>query len=77
MQYGNSALHNAACSGLLHVTKLLLHAQADIFARNTARRTACHMAAQEGHDAVAAFLETRMIFVSGVSSFILLSKQLH
>ncbi|KAF2360960.1 IBR domain [Trinorchestia longiramus] len=59
---GNTALHYAASSGLMNVTQLLLHANVDIFARNNARFTACHMAAANGHNNIASFLETRMIF---------------
>lgn len=63
---GNTALHCAANSGLRRCTELLVFNGAPLFLENNEKFTPCDLAMRAGHDDIATFLESRMVFVSAV-----------
>ena len=63
-QNGNTALHNAAASGLKAVVELLVSHGAPLFLENTERLTPCDVGMKANFHDIALFLESRMVFVS-------------
>ncbi|XP_066249800.1 ankyrin repeat and IBR domain-containing protein 1-like [Euwallacea similis] len=59
---GNTALHCAAHSGLRRCAELLVYNGAPLFLENNEKMTPCDLAMRAGHDDIAGFLESRMVF---------------
>ncbi|KAL1501925.1 hypothetical protein ABEB36_007156 [Hypothenemus hampei] len=59
---GNTALHWAAHSGLRRCAELLVYNGAPVFLENLEKFTPCDLAMRAGHDDIAGYLESRMVF---------------
>ncbi|XP_071447083.1 ankyrin repeat and IBR domain-containing protein 1-like [Hetaerina americana] len=62
---GNTALHNAAASGLRRCVELLIGQGSPLFVENHDRLTPCDLAVRALHLEVAQLLETKMVFAEG------------
>ncbi|KAG8232843.1 hypothetical protein J437_LFUL012647 [Ladona fulva] len=62
---GNTALHNAAASGLRRCVELLIGHGSPLFIENHDRLTPCDLAVRSLHLEVAQLLETKMVFAEG------------
>ena len=70
-QYGYTALHYAAQSGLRKCIEYLVAHGADVFLENHDGLTPCDLAVREGQHHVAQFLESKMVFSSGTPEQVL------
>ncbi|XP_046384955.1 uncharacterized protein LOC124155281 [Ischnura elegans] len=62
---GNTALHNAAASGLRRCVELLIGQGSPLFVENHDHLTPCDLAVRALHLEVAQLLETKMVFAEG------------
>lgn len=66
-EFGNTPLHYAARSGLYHCVQLLVADGASLYEENQNGDTACDFAIKGGFNAIASFLESRMVFSESAS----------
>ncbi|CAD5126134.1 DgyrCDS14303 [Dimorphilus gyrociliatus] len=60
----NTPLHFAAKSGLKQCVEYLVSQNADLFAENDDKHTACDLAEKSGYKEIALYLESKMVFYS-------------
>lgn len=58
----NTALHYAAASGLKRCVELLVVHGAPLFSENNDKETPCDCAEKAGHESIAVYLESKMVF---------------
>ncbi|XP_015762798.1 PREDICTED: ankyrin repeat and IBR domain-containing protein 1-like [Acropora digitifera] len=66
-EFGNTPLHYAARSGLYHCVQVLVADGASLYEENQNGDTACDFAIKGGFNAIASFLESRMVFSESAS----------